>query len=353
MPEASTFVILSPGFPENESDTTCLPAQQQFVLNVQESFPAMNIIVLAFHYPYKAATYKWNNVTVMSFDGRNKGKLSRLLLWLKIWRSLSGINKRHRVIGVFSFWCTECAFIGKYFAKRHSLKHFTWILGQDARKSNRFVKLIRPQQNELVAMSHFLANEFERNHHVRPAHVIPNGIDTRNYAKEQLQRFIDVLGVGSLISLKQYNVFIEMISHAKIRFPHLRAVICGKGPEQLALQEQICKLQLEQNVSLTGEFQHPGVLKTMQQSKIFLHTSSYEGFSTVCLEALYAGAHVISFCRPVVADIPHWHIVTTRDEMLEQLLLLLENDTLDHAPVMPYSMKDTAVAVMRLFEVKA
>ena len=55
----------------------------------------------------------------------------------------------------------------------------------------------------------------------------------------------------------------------------------------------------------------------MQRTKIFLHTSSYEGFSGACLEALYAGAHVISFCEPMKQKIDHWHIVKDEKEMLD------------------------------------
>ena len=349
-PEANTLVILSPGFPANEADTTCLPAQQQFVQNVQENFPGMNIIVLSFHYPYIGSTYQWKNVTVISFNGRNRGKLSRLLLWGKVWRKLAAIKRKHRVVGLFSFWCTECALIGNRFGRRHQLPHFTWILGQDAKKDNRYVKFIKPRKEELVAMSDFLADEFERNHGLRPGHTIPNGIDPRWYPQQDAERNIDVLGVGSLIQLKQYDVFIEMIGLAKNKMPGIKAMICGKGPEEQSLHELVQRSKLEENISFAGELQHPEVLQLMQRSKIFLHTSSYEGFSTVCLEALYAGAHVISFCDPVTAQIPHWHIVNSREEMLQKLLSLLEDVSLDHEPVMPFSMKDSAKTIKDLYQ---
>jgi glycosyltransferase involved in cell wall biosynthesis len=348
MPE-NTLVILTPGFPANEADTTCLPAQQQFVQNVQESFPGLKIIVLSFHYPYINSTYTWKNVTVVSFNGRNRGKLQRLMLWARVRRKLSVINRTHRIIGLFSFWCTECALVGKYFAKPKNIKHLTWILGQDAKANNKYVRLIKPKANELVAMSDFLADSFEVNHGVRPQYTVPNGIDPRGYPSPAGERNIDVLGAGSLIKLKQYDLFVELVALVKNQLPNIRAVICGKGPEQQALLEQIDQLNIAQNVSLAGEFQHPEVLRHMQQSKVFLHTSYYEGFSTVCLEALYAGAHVISFCNPGPAYIPHWHIVNHKEEMLDKLLQLLTTPSLEHNPVLVYSMKDSAREVMKLF----
>ena len=67
------------------------------------------------------------------------------------------------------------------------------------------------------------------------------------------------------------------------------------------------------------------ILQLMKRAKIFLHTSSYEGFSTVCLEALYAGCHVISFIKPMEHDIGHWHIVQSKEEMVKKAMEILGN----------------------------
>ena len=37
-----------------------------------------------------------------------------------------------------------------------------------------------------------------------------------------------------------------------------------------------------------------------------------------CLEALYAGCHVISFCKPMNTDFEHWHIVNTEEDMIKK-----------------------------------
>ena len=69
----------------------------------------------------------------------------------------------------------------------------------------------------------------------------------------------------------------------------------------------------------------------------------------VCTEALYAGAHVISFVKPFEKDIAHWHIVSTQEEMLQKLLELLNDPSLDHSSVMHFDAKDAATAVMSLY----
>ena len=75
-----TIVILSPGFPRNEADSTCMPPQQLFVKALKEICPGLNIIVLAFQYPFFAGEYQWNGVKVISLGGKNKGGFFTWLL---------------------------------------------------------------------------------------------------------------------------------------------------------------------------------------------------------------------------------------------------------------------------------
>jgi glycosyltransferase involved in cell wall biosynthesis len=87
----------------------------------------------------------------------------------------------------------------------------------------------------------------------------------------------------------------------------------------------------------------------MQRSKIFLHPSSYEGFSGVCQEALYAGAHVISFCKAMNHEIEHWHIVKDKEEMTEKAGMILRSGSAGFDPVLTYDINDSVNAVMNLF----
>jgi glycosyltransferase involved in cell wall biosynthesis len=115
------------------------------------------------------------------------------------------------------------------------------------------------------------------------------------------------------------------------------------------LQRKVREKDLSKNIFLNGEMTHQNLLMLMQQSKVFLHPSSYEGFSMVCLEALYAGCHVISFCKPMNVDFDHWHIVKTKEEMIKKTLEILTLRDLTHESVMPYSINHSAKSVVQLF----
>ena len=350
MSNKEILIILTPGFPESEADSTCLPMQQQFVRALKEMYPGLDIVVLTLQYPYHQKEYNWFEAKVIPFGGRNKGGLQKLLLRNKINSTLKKLYKENKIVGLFSFWYNECAFIGKRFANKYGVKHYCWILGQDARKGNKYPKLLPPLSNELVALSDFIQNEFERNHGIRPQFVIPPGIDETLFSSIPKEKDLDLLGVGSLISLKQYDIFLEIVAELKKQLPGIKVLLVGKGPEKEKLQSLIRKFKMESNVTMTGELPYSEVLKLMQRTKVFLHPSSYEGFGCVCLEALHAGAHVISFCKPMNRQITHWHIVKDKDVAIAEAQEILSDLHIECNPVKGFSINNTVTAMMKLLE---
>jgi len=344
-----SLVILTPGFPEDEQDTSCLPFLQSLIRTINKDFPCIKIIIVTFQYPYASAEYIWNGNTIFSFGGRNKGKLLRRFLWFRVWRKLKKIKEENNVIGLFSLWLGECAFIGHRFGAKFGIPHHCWIAGQDAKTGNKFVAKIKPSSDELIAISDFIADEFFKNYLVHPAHIIPHGIEPELFENACYERTIDVLGAGSLIPLKHYDIFVDCISRLKEHFPRIYSIIAGKGEQGSVLQRKVREKDLSKNIFLNGEMTHQNLLMLMQQSKVFLHPSSYEGFSMVCLEALYAGCHVISFCKPMNVDFDHWHIVKTKEEMIKKALEILTLRDLTHESVMPYSINHSAKSVVQLF----
>ena len=349
-PEA--FIILTPGFAANEDDSTCIPSQQIFLRSLKQQFPRLNVIILSFQYPFIAKEYSWNGCRVITLGGKERSKLFRLLTWQKAWRKLKLLHKQYEITGMLSFWCGECAFIGKRFGNKYSILHKCWLQGQDAKKDNKYVKRIKPKPEEIIALSDFLAIQFYQNYSVSPANTITIGIDPDFFINTNLERTIDIIGVGSLIPLKQYAVFIDRIKHLKNDHPDIKTMIVGKGPEEKKLQLLIKENGLQNNIILTGELPHTDVLQLMQRSKILLHTSAYEGFGAVCIEALYAGCKVVSFIRPMKQDIKNWHTVNTDEEMMGILAAILKSGSVNNVPVIPFLMADSVKQMMQLFNYK-
>lgn len=344
-----TIVILTPAFPANESDSVWVPSVQLFVKKLKETFPHLSVIVLSFNYPFHTDEYSWHGINVTSFNGLHTKKLDRLMIWLKVWRKLKKIKRDHKIAGLFSFWCGECALVGNYFGKRYGIKHYCWISGMDARRENKLAKWIQPHAEDLIAMSKFLANEFYKNHGVKPAHIIPNAIDPDAFPPPVKERDIDILSAGTLIPLKQYDQLITVAQSLVKQYPYLKVVHCGHGSEEKKLKAEVKKLGLENNISFVGVKPHDEILQYMRRSKLFLHPSAYEGFSTVCLEALYAGCEVISFCDPTSNPVTYWHIVHNTEEMIRKAGEILKPPFTEHLPVLLHSMEDSVKSIMKLF----
>ena len=344
-----TLVILSPGFPKDKADTTCLPALQTFVKALKEICPGLNIVVISFQYPFYAAEYDWHGVKVVSIGGKGRGRIFRLITWQRVWLQLKMLHRDYQLIGLLSFWVGECAFVGNRFAKKHGLMHYTWILGQDAKPRNKYFRWIKPKADELVAMSDFLVREVRHNYGVKPLHVIPVGVDTSMFKNVPVNRDIDILSAGSLIPLKRYQFFVEAVIHLKDIFPNINAVICGNGPEMELLKSLALDNGVSDNITFKGEVPHQEVINLMQRSKIFLHPSVYEGFGTVLSEALYSGAQLVSFTKPMDKDYRHHFVVKTQGEMNARLVSLLKSKNINYDPVLICSIEEIAKNMICLF----
>jgi glycosyltransferase involved in cell wall biosynthesis len=346
------LVILTPGFAASEEDTTCLPMQQAVVRTLVKKYPHLQIVVLSFQYPYAEKNYTWNGATVYSFNGRNKGHAHRLLLRRKINCVLTEIHRTGKIIGLLSFWYGECAAVGKLFARKHGLRHCCWLLGQDARKGNKYPKRYPLQAGELIALSDFLQAEFERNYSVKPAHVVPPGVSASDGLPQSFHKDIDILGTGSLIPLKQFDKFILAVAKIKAAIGPLSVVLIGEGPERPKLQLLIHQLALEDTIQLTGELPHPEVTKRMQRTKLLLHPSSYEGFGVVMVEALNSGAQVISFVKPMLQNVENWHIVNDLDEMVQTATAILRLPIVIARTEPVFPIEDTAKKLVDLFSLQ-
>jgi glycosyltransferase involved in cell wall biosynthesis len=157
------------------------------------------------------------------------------------------------------------------------------------------------------------------------------------------------MGAGSLIPLKQFDKFIELVDKLIAFKPDLRVIICGEGPEREKLEFMIRDRNLDSHIELTGSLEHEAVLQLMQSARLFLHTSSYEGYGIVCAEALNAGAHVVSFCKPVKTAFKHWHVAPTDAEMQETIAALLNDNGLEHDAERIDPIEETCRSILSLY----
>jgi glycosyltransferase involved in cell wall biosynthesis len=349
MQKASCFIILSPGFAANESDSTVLPFSQSFVLSFRKLYPELKLIVISFQYPYTSKVYSWNGVTVMPLAGSNKAGLQRLFTWIRAMKAIYKIKKEYQVKGIFSFWLAECALVGQYASRLFKIKQVSWIIGQDAKPTNKVLKWLKLNKGTIVSMSPNLVEQLNKRYPIDGIKVIPLGVNQDYFDAIPAKEIgYDILGVGSLIELKNYKQFVKLIASIKQFYPNIKTAIIGAGPEENELQQLIEQEGLQQNVVLRGLLKHEEVVACMKSSNIFLHTSSYEGQATVFVEALYCGMKVICFDVGRLHSNENMFVCINSDDMLNYLKSVLDSKG-SRKNILVRSMDDTVKEIIALY----
>lgn len=322
-------VFMVPGFPDGEDDTNCLPAIQNYVAALAASRPDLALHVISFQYPYRRAEYLWKGATVHALGGANRRGLRRIPTWVRAARAFVRLRKQIDVVVLHTFWLTECTSVGQRLARMFGVRHVASVGGQDAKSSNRYLRRMDLNKLTITAGSAFAAGLLAARSGCPEVHVIPLGLDTRHLesiAPPPAEEF-DVLGVGSLIPLKRYGTFLEVVDALRHELPDIRACIVGKGPEQEWLAREIKRRGLGRNVVLAGELPRDEVFCRMLQSRLLLHPSRYESQGYVFLEALFAGLHVVCFDVGYTGTSDRVHRCRSAPELISACRRLLREPT--------------------------
>jgi glycosyltransferase involved in cell wall biosynthesis len=100
-----------------------------------------------------------------------------------------------------------------------------------------------------------------------------------------------ILGVGRLTAAKDFPTLIRAFAEVR-RHRNVHLMIVGEGEERGRLEALVRELGLDEVVSLPGYKENAGAY--MAKSALFVLSSAWEGLPTVLIEALAAGARVVS-----------------------------------------------------------
>ncbi|SEQ12447.1 glycosyltransferase [Flavobacterium urocaniciphilum] len=306
------IVFLTPGFAQNESDTTTIPALQEYIFALKKELPELQITIIAFQFPYTKKKYNWHNCNVIPLNGKNK-KLKKIQIWNAAFQILKKLNAELPISILHSFWLGECAFVGNLFSNKYNIKHICTLMGRDVKKKNLYSKLLPVQNMKLICLSSFQQQHFFKNYLLQPD-IISWGISKTKFSKTKTKT-IDIIGVGSLIPLKNYELFIEVIFELYKSTP-IRAQLIGEGIEKEKLQEKIKNLNLENTITFTGLLPYQETLEQVSKAKVLLHTSSFESFGMIFPEAIESNTLIVSKNVGCVVPTENWLLAETKEEMI-------------------------------------
>ncbi len=147
-----------------------------------------------------------------------------------------------------------------------------------------------PYAFSMVAMTQGALDFYPERERSR-ARIIPNPVSLpANLSFQRTGRTLTA--VGRLNRQKRFDRLIDAFSMIAGDFPDWKLVIWGEGGERPALEGQIERLGLNEQVALPGLTTAPG--RWVETADLFVLTSEYEGWANVIVEAMAAGLAVVS-----------------------------------------------------------
>lgn len=109
-----------------------------------------------------------------------------------------------------------------------------------------------------------------------------------------------VLAIGRLIAQKDHETLLAAFVRVRERVPAARLAILGWGPLEETTRRRVGELGLGEAVLLPGRVEPSAWL---ERADVFAHTSRWEGFGLVLLEAMLAGLPVVATRVSAVPEI--------------------------------------------------
>lgn len=342
------ILMVVPGFPRDENDSSCIPAMQMYIRYLAE-LTDHQITIITLSYPKDHHHYKWHDLQIHALYSSLVWPLNKIQSGRKALVLAKSIHRECPIHFVHSFWLSDTALIGALISRQLQIPHLTTLMGQDVRKSNRYRALSSFFRLHLVALTNYQASFLPERLRKSIYSVIGWGVEN-NYDSDAT-RTIDILGVGSLTQNKDYKNFIEMIAELRDEFPKVKVVIIGDGVEKNNLNRLIRSCDLEDNITMMGHRSREEVLLHMSRSRLFLHTSKFEGYGYVFGEALASGCHIVSRRVGLAADLEleRWSVGETKSDLVRLLSLKLKGQ-LNHRPVVVKDVKQTVHSYCDLYQ---
>jgi len=151
---------------------------------------------------------------------------------------------------------------------------------------------------------------------------------TRHKPQTQEKKF-DICFTGRLSDQKNPLFYLSLVKQLHNKHPQLKAIMVGDGELRDIVRQYIQKNNMSGYVTLTGFQKNPYLW--MDQSKIFLLPSKYEGFGLVFFEALTLGLPCVASDVGGISDIiteKCGFLCHSRAEYIKSLELLLEDENL-------------------------
>ena len=109
-----------------------------------------------------------------------------------------------------------------------------------------------------------------------------------------------VLAVGRLIEQKDHGTMLRAFARVREEHPETRLAILGSGPLEAETRTLAASLGISDAVALPGRTE---IRDWLDRADVFVHTSRWEGFGIVLLEAMLVGLPIVATSVSAVPEV--------------------------------------------------
>ena len=340
------IALITPGFPADEGDTPCIPALQDYVIELRRQFPDTRLHVVTQRYPDRRGSYHWHGIPVDPIGARH----TRASRAAATWYSLARAARRHGAFtAVHSFWPGECGRLGRLWARATGVRHVLTLMGQEVRAASRALRILGRQGTRVVAVSGYQDAVLRSVWHRGADCVIPWGVGTM--PSPRARREFDVVALASLTSVKAPERFVRVVAQIAAVRPDLRACWIGEGVLRDEAEALSIQCGLGERLCFLGGLDRQQALAVLGRAHVLLHSAEYESFCMALVEARALGVATVSRRVGVAGDAgwegPAAAIVDAEPAMVDAVLRLLAAPP--PAPQHDYPIEKTAKAYHALY----
>lgn len=202
--------------------------------------------------------------------------------------------------------------------------------------------------NELIVPTNKIYRLFKEKYQFeKNIHIIPTGMDVERFYTENVnsgdieklkkklhitKKDFVIIFVGRLASEKNVEFIINAQKIITKKYPNIKLLIVGDGPEKETYEDLAKKLDLEKNIIFTGKAAWEEMPLYYHCANLFVTASTTETQGLTVIEAMASG--ITPLCiddesfKGTVVDELNGRIFKTNDEYCKQVFELYENNSL-------------------------
>ncbi len=174
----------------------------------------------------------------------------------------------------------------EYFA--HKGRFNKWVVKKTLSRSSKIIS----NSNALLQMTSTLFGKYIQ----EKAIVAGNGVWIPKLMQfEHIRKsFPYLLAIGRLVHHKGFDILVDAYAIVKQKFPDVKLVIIGDGPERIPLELNCKKEGLNNSILFYGKQEQKEVMQAIADCQFIIVPSRREAFGLTILEAMASGKAVIA-----------------------------------------------------------